>query len=161
MVYESSSLRALNDAPVAPVVVGDCVGVHVKCPVFGSSSAPGGRSWLEYVSGLPSDELAWSWIWMESPSRAVVLGGEDGILPEDLPEALLETGAFASEDDGFHASVRDVKRKRIVSAMEEAKGNYTHAARLLGVHPTYLHRLIRNLDLKGELVQRFASGRTA
>jgi Nif-specific regulatory protein len=93
--------------------------------------------------------------------RSVVLGGDDMILPEDLPEALLEAGTFTSGDDSFHASVRDVKRKRIISAMEEAKGNYTHAARILGVHPTYLHRLIRNLDLKGELVQRFASGRTA
>jgi Nif-specific regulatory protein len=93
--------------------------------------------------------------------RAVVLGGEDVILPEDLPEALLETGLPPSDEDSIHASVRDTKRKRILAAMEEAHGNYTQAARILGVHPTYLHRLIRNLDLKTELVNRFASGKSA
>ncbi len=30
-------------------------------------------------------------------------------------------------------------------------GSYTEAAKLLGVHPNYLHRLIRNLDLKADL----------
>jgi transcriptional regulator with GAF, ATPase, and Fis domain len=93
--------------------------------------------------------------------RAVVLGGDEVILPEDLPEALLETGLLPSDEDSIHASVRDTKKKRILAAMEEARGNYTHAAKILGVHPTYLHRLIRNLDLKSELVQRFATGKTA
>jgi hypothetical protein len=32
-----------------------------------------------------------------------------------------------------------------------ARGKYTEAARLLGVHPNYLHMLIRNLDLKETL----------
>ena len=27
-------------------------------------------------------------------------------------------------------------------------GSYAEAARILGVHPNYLHRLIRNLELK-------------
>jgi transcriptional regulator with GAF, ATPase, and Fis domain len=93
--------------------------------------------------------------------RAVVLGSSDEILAEDLPETLLEAGSFESDEDSYHASVRDAKRKRIVMAMDEAGGNYTHAARILGVHPTYLHRLIRNLGLKGELVQKFASGKSA
>ena len=39
----------------------------------------------------------------------------------------------------------------IVRAVEEARGNYNAAARLLGLHPNYLHRLIRNMNLKGEL----------
>ena len=33
--------------------------------------------------------------------------------------------------------------------MEQAGGNYAEAARRLGVNVTYLHRLIRNLDLRG------------
>ena len=34
--------------------------------------------------------------------------------------------------------------------MDQTKGNYTDAAKLLGVHPNY-HRLIRNLNLKEHL----------
>jgi transcriptional regulator with GAF, ATPase, and Fis domain len=36
----------------------------------------------------------------------------------------------------------------ILSAIDQAKGSYAEAARLLGLHPTYLHRLIRNLNLR-------------
>jgi DNA-binding protein Fis len=35
--------------------------------------------------------------------------------------------------------------------MEQSSGNYTEAARLLGLHPNYLHRLIRNLNLRPTL----------
>jgi hypothetical protein len=31
------------------------------------------------------------------------------------------------------------------------RGNYVEAAASLGVHPNYLHRLIRNLGLKDEI----------
>jgi len=34
--------------------------------------------------------------------------------------------------------------------VNEAKGSYIEAARLLGLHPKYLHRLAKNLDLKSE-----------
>ena len=39
----------------------------------------------------------------------------------------------------------------ILAVLGRAGGNYTEAAKLLGVHPNYLHRLVRNLDLKDEL----------
>jgi len=81
--------------------------------------------------------------------RAVVLGSSEMILPEDLPEALLEKaesgGASAT---AFHDSLRESKKQLIVSAFEQAQGNYTEAAKLLGLHPNYLHRLIRNLNMK-------------
>jgi transposase-like protein len=41
----------------------------------------------------------------------------------------------------------------IVEAVERSRGMITEAAKLLGVHPNYLHRLIRNLDLRA-LVSR-------
>ena len=44
--------------------------------------------------------------------------------------------------------------KIILKAFEGAAGNYTETAKLLGLHPNYLHRLIRNLDLKPELTKR-------
>jgi len=39
----------------------------------------------------------------------------------------------------------------ILDAVEQTGGNYVEAAGILGVHPNYLHRLIRNLGLKDEL----------
>jgi transcriptional regulator of acetoin/glycerol metabolism len=44
--------------------------------------------------------------------------------------------------------VKESKKDLILKAIREAGGNYTEAARLLGIHPNYLHRLIRNLNLK-------------
>jgi len=39
----------------------------------------------------------------------------------------------------------------IMNAVEQTRGNYIEAAAVLGVHPNYLHRLIRNLGLKDDL----------
>ena len=84
--------------------------------------------------------------------RAIVLGTTDVILPEDLPEALLEREASAAQSTvGYHEAVTQTKKQIILKAIEEAKGNYTEAAKLLGVHPNYLHRLIRNLNLRAQL----------
>jgi two-component system, NtrC family, response regulator HydG len=84
--------------------------------------------------------------------RAVVLGATDLILPEDLPETLLEREAHAANSmTSYHEAVSQTKKEIILSAMEQAKGNYTEAAKLLGVHPNYLHRLIRNLNLRDQI----------
>ena len=83
--------------------------------------------------------------------RAVVLGATDRILLEDLPESLLESEAVAAPGAKYHEAVAETKRQIILSAMQQAKGSYTEAAKLLGVHPNYLHRLVRNLNLKEQL----------
>ena len=84
--------------------------------------------------------------------RAVVLGATDRILLEDLPESLLESEpAVAAPGTKYHEAVAETKRQIILSAMQQAKGSYTEAAKLLGVHPNYLHRLVRNLNLKDQL----------
>jgi Nif-specific regulatory protein len=84
--------------------------------------------------------------------RAVVLGTTDLILPEDLPEAALEMAVPASGGvANYHEAVTEAKKQLILKAVEQAEGNYTEAARLLGVHPNYLHRLIRNMNLRPEL----------
>jgi transcriptional regulator with GAF, ATPase, and Fis domain len=86
--------------------------------------------------------------------RAVVLGTTDQILVEDLPESIWETEPEAdSPATKYHEAVTQTKKQIILSAMEQAHGSYTAAAKLLGVHPNYLHRLIRNLNLK-ELVKK-------
>ncbi len=84
--------------------------------------------------------------------RAVVLGSTERILLEDLPESVLESEAPATAPGTkYHEAVAQTKKQIILSAMQQAKGNYTEAAKLLGVHPNYLHRLIRNLNLKDQL----------
>ncbi len=91
--------------------------------------------------------------------RALVLGSSDTVLLEDLPESLLEQESAAEMHEGkYHASVKELKKQLIVDAVLQARGNYVEAAGILGVHPNYLHRLIRNLGLK-EAVQDGLRGR--
>ena len=91
--------------------------------------------------------------------RALVLGSSDTILPEDLPESLLEHAPPEEGTEGkYHASVKELKKQLIVNAVEQTRGNYVEAAAILGVHPNYLHRLIRNLDLKDILNEAVREG---
>jgi Nif-specific regulatory protein len=84
--------------------------------------------------------------------RAVVLGATEVILPEDLPEAALETDVPSTGGVAkYHEAVAEAKKQLILKAVEQAAGNYTEAAKLLGVHPNYLHRLIRNMNLRPEI----------
>jgi transcriptional regulator with GAF, ATPase, and Fis domain len=85
--------------------------------------------------------------------RAVVMGTTDHLLPEDLPEAILETNTPDTLDaaSGYHEGVTSTKKQIILDAMKKAKGSYTGAAKLLGIHPNYLHRLVRNLNLKDQV----------
>jgi DNA-binding NtrC family response regulator len=76
------------------------------------------------------------------------------VLLEDLPESLLEQKAPEEFDESkYHASVKEHKKRLILDAVEQTGGNYVEAAGILGVHPNYLHRLIRNLQLKDEINQ--------
>ncbi len=84
--------------------------------------------------------------------RAVVLGSTEMLMPEDLPETLSETGDPTTPPlAGYHHALKLAKRSIVMKAIEEAQGNYTEAAKQLGLHATNLHRLIRNLDLKSSL----------
>jgi transcriptional regulator with GAF, ATPase, and Fis domain len=81
--------------------------------------------------------------------HALVLGSSDMILPEDLPESLLDRNPPPEVTEArYHAAVKELKKQLILDAVEQTQGNYADAARILGVHPNYLHRLIRNLELK-------------
>lgn len=85
--------------------------------------------------------------------RAVVLGTTEHILADDLPEAVVEANTTVSSEAGstYHEQVVQTKKRMITDAIKQANGNYTAAAKLLNLHPNYLHRLIRNLNLKDEL----------
>lgn len=81
--------------------------------------------------------------------RAVVLGLEDEIRPEDLPESLLETAApHASTGTDYHEVLNEAKRRIIRDALDAHGGNVTRAAERLGLHPNHLHRLITSLGLR-------------
>jgi len=86
--------------------------------------------------------------------RAVVMGSGGLIRPEDLPADIVEVEAGSARDASvsqYHEALKETKKRLILQAVEQAGNSYTGAAKLLGVHPNYLHRLIRNLDLKTEL----------
>jgi Nif-specific regulatory protein len=84
--------------------------------------------------------------------HAVVLGSTELILPEDLPENIVETEVPGAPDaGGFHEMVREAKRQIVLRVLESAEGSYAEAAKRLRLHPSNLHRLIRSLNLREEL----------
>ncbi len=91
--------------------------------------------------------------------RAVVLGVSDWVLPEDLPESLLE---MAARDSGtkYHHSVGRAKCDAILDAYVQGNFDYKQAARVLGLHPNYLLRLVRNLGIRDEINKLQASAST-
>jgi transcriptional regulator with GAF, ATPase, and Fis domain len=80
--------------------------------------------------------------------HAIVMGLTDEILPEDLPDPLLEEQSPELAGARYHHTLNQTKKQLVLTALDEAKGSPAEAARLLGIHPKYLHRLIRNLNLK-------------
>jgi DNA-binding NtrC family response regulator len=81
--------------------------------------------------------------------RAVVLGSTDLLLPEDLPEAVLEADLPAGVPvTRYEETIKETKRQLVLKAVEQASGSYNEAAKLLGMHPNNLHRLMRNLNIK-------------
>jgi len=84
--------------------------------------------------------------------RAVVVGTSEWILPEDLPDALLDTSSGTESGSAkYHDAVRNLKRNLILNALDQSNGSITEAAKVLGVHANYLHRLISNLELRPAL----------
>jgi Nif-specific regulatory protein len=85
-----------------------------------------------------------------SIEHAVVMGSSDLILLEDLPESVLETvpAAPIGWTGSFQDSVTEFKRCKVREALDRANGVITEAAKLLDVHPNYLHRLMKNLKLR-------------
>jgi Nif-specific regulatory protein len=82
--------------------------------------------------------------------RALVMGAADQILPEDLPPEILDAAPAESVSSAQYQNVvKDQKKQLVLKAMQQSNGNYTEAAKVLGLHPNSLLRLIRNLGLKG------------
>jgi hypothetical protein len=94
--------------------------------------------------------------------RAIVLGTTELILPEDLPEFLLQNQSQSGlKLTDYHQAIKETKRQLVLKVLEQAHGNYINAARLLGIHPNNLHRLIRELNLKPPSEETVRKGRPA
>ena len=77
---------------------------------------------------------------------AVVLGSDEYLLVEDLTEQI----QAARPASGSYAEALDqAKRDAILRAFEQTGQEHDAAARVLGLHPNYLRKLLRTLDLKG------------
>lgn len=81
--------------------------------------------------------------------RAVVLGSTSEIQLEDLPDSLLDsTHDEESTLPRYYQAVRNAKVKLVRDTLAAAGNNVSEAARMLGIHPNNLHRIMRNLGLK-------------
>jgi Nif-specific regulatory protein len=112
-----------------------------------------------YIAGLSpeAEELIVQYSWPgnvreleNAMERAVVFGVSEWVLPEDLPESLLDSAPKDSKAK-YHQSVGQAKHDAIIDAYVQGRGDYKQAARLLGLHPNYLLRLVRNLNLRDEI----------
>jgi transcriptional regulator with GAF, ATPase, and Fis domain len=86
--------------------------------------------------------------------RAVVLGTTEQILPEDFPDSIVESeaenvmGEPVHASGKFHDTIREIKRQLVLKALGQAHQSYPQAAKLLGLHPNNLYRLMKTLNLK-------------
>jgi Nif-specific regulatory protein len=91
--------------------------------------------------------------------NAILFGTTEIIQIEDLLDRVLE---FESDDTTplsthsplstsipkFNETIRETKKRLIGDALRQSNNNIAEAARLLGMHPNNLHRLMKNLKLK-------------
>jgi DNA-binding NtrC family response regulator len=83
--------------------------------------------------------------------RAVVLGSADMLLAEDLPEHIREARSAAVSASMYEEAVEAAKRQVVLQAFEQVNHDHEQAAKILGLHPNYLHKLIRTMNLRPEL----------
>jgi DNA-binding NtrC family response regulator len=81
----------------------------------------------------------------------VVLGTSDNVLPEDLPETILESARVPEVPGALQSTVTQTKRQSIIAAWQQAAGDHKQAAARLNIHPNSLRRLIRSLNLRDVL----------
>ena len=83
--------------------------------------------------------------------HAVILGTSEWILPEDLPETVLEGIAPAELPGAYQTVLGETRRDCIIRAWHAAGGDHNQTAQALGMHPNSLRRLIRLMGLKDRL----------
>ncbi len=81
--------------------------------------------------------ICWTWITLAASRTSTT----------PCPSASYGSAA-AEVPAGYHTSVKDFQRQLIQRVLEQAGGNQSRAAQILGLQRTYLSRLIRNLGLR-------------
>jgi DNA-binding NtrC family response regulator/pSer/pThr/pTyr-binding forkhead associated (FHA) protein len=85
---------------------------------------------------------------------AVVLGSSETIALEDLPDHILASAPAEAAAGSYAAAVESAKRDAILRAFEQSGYNHDAAARALGIHPNYLHKLLRTMNMKVTVKKR-------
>jgi two-component system response regulator HydG len=83
--------------------------------------------------------------------HAVILGVSEWIVPDDLPDAVLEAAEAPGGRSLYSAAIGETRRDCVIKAWKEARGDHNEAARILGMHSNSLRRLIRHLGLRETL----------
>jgi len=84
-------------------------------------------------------------------ARAVIMTTGDRVTTEDLPENLNVRFVAQSSPLNYEKAHEDLSKHLILEAFRKSQYKYSDAAHLLGLHPNYLHRLIKNLQIKDVL----------
>ncbi|HEX9428103.1 MAG TPA: sigma-54 dependent transcriptional regulator [Candidatus Polarisedimenticolia bacterium] len=79
--------------------------------------------------------------------RALVLGRDDVLWLEDLPESLRPRPGAAASPQGGPRPLADVEREHILRTLRSARGNKAAAARLLGFDRKTLYRKLKTYGL--------------
>ena len=90
--------------------------------------------------------------------HAAILGSSEWLVPADLPETVLEAADTADLASPYHAALGEARRECVIRAWSEANCDHDNAARILGMHPNSLRRLIRHLGLRQELAKHSSQG---
>jgi DNA-binding NtrC family response regulator len=86
--------------------------------------------------------------------RAVVLAASDTLEADDFRDVAsggAHHGTSAHGVPPYHDALEALKRDLVLRAIDHTGGNITAAAKLLALHPNYLHRLMRNLEIRPAL----------
>lgn len=80
--------------------------------------------------------------------RAVLLGDNDFITPDDLPGSIRESsGDFTYDADSLEDAVQSFEKHHILSVLKRTEGNKAEAARLLGIDPSTLYRKMERMGI--------------
>ncbi|HUF03855.1 MAG TPA: sigma 54-interacting transcriptional regulator [Aridibacter sp.] len=87
--------------------------------------------------------------------RAVILSSGEWVVAEDFPEEFAldvpASGAGSGDLVPLQEGVKIKKKQMIIEAFRKADRSYVETAKILDVHPNYLHRLIKTLGIKEDL----------
>ena len=86
--------------------------------------------------------------------RAVILGDDEWIMPEDLPDEIRQAPGSRPGVIAIADWAREAKRQALLDALKQCGYSYADTARALGMLPNNLHRLITKLELREEVRQR-------